>query len=141
MLGHLRHSRILAALILLLQLLIVQGLLLLFLSHVATVGSRSRYASSCGRHLRHVVGGSNIISSIDTVFITRGLWSVQACLMVVRGLSPNQRLWTYLDQILALGLGDKWLKLRSGECVDQASLGNNQKKDLSASEDGEFVGL
>ena len=47
----------------------------------------------------------------------------------------------YLDQILPFGLGDERLQFRSGEGVDQTSLGDDEEKDLSACEDGEFVCL
>lgn len=42
----------------------------------------------------------------------------------------------YLNEVLAFGLGDKWLELRRGECVDQASLGDDQKEHLCAGENG-----
>lgn len=48
---------------------------------------------------------------------------------------------TYLDQVLALGLGDEWLQLGGGEGVDETGLGDDQKEHLGASEDGQFVGL
>jgi hypothetical protein len=47
----------------------------------------------------------------------------------------------YLDQVLALGLGDQRLELGSGEGVDETSLGDDEQKDLGASEDRQFVGL
>ena len=47
----------------------------------------------------------------------------------------------YLNQVLALGLGDQWLKLGSGEGVDQTSLRDDQQEHLSAGEDGQFIGL
>jgi hypothetical protein len=48
---------------------------------------------------------------------------------------------TYLDQVLALGLGDEWLQLGGGEGVDETGLGDDQKEHLGAGEDGQFVGL
>ena len=48
---------------------------------------------------------------------------------------------SYLDEILAFGLSDEGLELRSGESVDESSLGDDEEEDLSASEDGQFVGL
>ena len=47
---------------------------------------------------------------------------------------------SYLDEILAFGLSDEGLELRSGESVDESSLGDDEEEDLSASEDGQFVG-
>ena len=41
----------------------------------------------------------------------------------------------YLDEILAFGLGNERLKLRRGEGVDEASLGDDQQKHLRARED------
>lgn len=42
---------------------------------------------------------------------------------------------SYLDQVLALGLGDQWLELRGGECVDETRFGDDQKEHLGASKD------
>jgi len=42
---------------------------------------------------------------------------------------------TYLNEVLAIGLGDKWLKLRCGERIDKTSLRNNEEEHLGASED------
>ena len=47
----------------------------------------------------------------------------------------------YLDEVLALGLGDKWLQLGCGEGVDEARLGDNEQQDLGAGEDRQLVGL
>lgn len=47
----------------------------------------------------------------------------------------------YLNEILALRLGHKRLKLGCGEGVHQASLGHDQKQHLGASEDGQLVCL
>lgn len=47
----------------------------------------------------------------------------------------------YLNQVLAFGLGNEWLQLGSGECVDQTSLGHDEEQDLGSGEDGKFVGL
>ena len=66
---------------------------------------------------------------IDPVLVGASwLWSVQACLKhvsteVVRGMEWWVR---YLNQVLALGLGDKWLQLWSGEGVDETGLGNDE---------------
>ncbi len=48
---------------------------------------------------------------------------------------------TYLNEVLAFWLGDKWLQLWCCESVDQTCFGDNEKKDLSSSEDGEFISL
>lgn len=47
----------------------------------------------------------------------------------------------YLNEVLAFGFCDKWLELRCGESVDKACLGDNQKKNLCAGEDRQFVSL
>lgn len=47
----------------------------------------------------------------------------------------------YLNQVLALGLGDQWLELGSSECIDKAGFGDDQKKHLSASQNGKLVCL
>jgi hypothetical protein len=41
----------------------------------------------------------------------------------------------YLDEVLALGLGDEWLQLGCGESVDETRLGDDEQQDLCASED------
>ena len=46
-----------------------------------------------------------------------------------------------MNEVLALGLGDKRLQFGSGECVDETGLGYDQEQDLGASEDRQFVGL
>ena len=48
---------------------------------------------------------------------------------------------TYLNQVLALRLGDQWLELRGGKGIDQAGLGHDQQQHLGACEDGQFVCL
>jgi hypothetical protein len=47
----------------------------------------------------------------------------------------------YLDQILAFWLGDQRLQLGRGECVDEASLGDDEEEDLGSSQDGKLVCL
>lgn len=47
----------------------------------------------------------------------------------------------YLDQILALSLGDERLKLGRGEGVNQARLRHDQQQNLGACQDGQFVRL
>lgn len=48
---------------------------------------------------------------------------------------------TYLNQVLALSLGDERLQLGGGEGVDKAGLGDDQQEHLSAGEDRQFIGL
>jgi hypothetical protein len=48
---------------------------------------------------------------------------------------------TYLDEVLALGLGDERLQLGGGECVDKTGLGDDQQQHLGAGEDGQLVSL
>lgn len=47
----------------------------------------------------------------------------------------------YLDEVLPLGLGDQWLQLRGREGVDKARLRHDQKQDLCARKDRQFVSL
>lgn len=47
----------------------------------------------------------------------------------------------YLDQILALSLGDERLKLGRGEGVNQSRLRHDQQQNLGACQDGQFVRL
>ena len=47
----------------------------------------------------------------------------------------------YLDQVLALRLGDQRLELRGGKGVDETSFGDDKKQDLCASQDTQFVCL
>ena len=41
-----------------------------------------------------------------------------------------------LNEVLALGLGDEWLEFGGGEGIYKASLGHDEKQDLSACECG-----
>lgn len=47
----------------------------------------------------------------------------------------------YLNEVLALGLGDQRLEFGSSEGVDKAGLGDDQQENLSASQDREFISL
>ncbi len=47
----------------------------------------------------------------------------------------------YLNEVLALGLGDQWLELGGGEGVDETGLGDDEEEHLSAGEDGQLVCL
>lgn len=48
---------------------------------------------------------------------------------------------TYLDQVLALGLGDERLQLGGREGIDKASLGDDQQENLGTRKNGQLVGL
>jgi hypothetical protein len=48
---------------------------------------------------------------------------------------------TYLNQILALGLGNERLELRRGEGIHEAGLRDDKQEDLGAGEYGQLVGL
>lgn len=48
---------------------------------------------------------------------------------------------TYLDEVLAFGLGHERLELRGGEGVDKAGFRDDEEQDLGTSEDREFVCL
>lgn len=61
-------------------------------------------------------------------------WSVMQCAKCSDGAA-------YLDEVLALGLGDEGLQLRCREGVDEASLRDDEQQHLGAGEDGQFVGL
>jgi hypothetical protein len=67
--------------------------------------------------------------AIDAVSIRR-LGRIEACLWNRRSTNAsrdsNDCDNAYLNQVLALGLGDQWLKLRGGEGVDQTSLRDDQ---------------
>lgn len=56
----------------------------------------------------------------------------------------SSKIWweeAYLDQVLALSLGDKRLQLGGSEGIDQAGLGDDKQEHLGASEDRQLVGL
>jgi hypothetical protein len=81
--------------------------------------------------------------TIDAVRVGR-LGGIKACLIVVLVTAATDCVFlerSYLDQVLALGLGHQRLELGGGEGVDETSLGHNEQKDLGASEDGQLVGL
>jgi hypothetical protein len=48
---------------------------------------------------------------------------------------------TYLNKVLSLSLGDKRLKLRCCEGIDQTGLGDDEEEDLGASKDRQLVRL
>jgi hypothetical protein len=105
-LRHLRHTSVLATLILLLELLVVESLLLLLLGHVASVVGRcARHGRRRLRHARDIVRRRNIVAAVDSILAAR-----------FRSIEAG------LDEVLSFGLGDKRLELGGGECVDQTSL-------------------
>lgn len=66
----------------------------------------------------------------------------QACEDAVSNATRHwRRAATYLDEVLALGLGDERLQLGRGEGVDQTRLGHDEKQDLGAGQDGELISL
>lgn len=85
---------------------------------------------------------------VDTVCIAaRRLGGVQAGLGRVSNATRHnggQRgvaCAAYLDEVLALWLGDEWLQLGCGEGVDEPCLGHDEQQDLGAGENRQFVGL
>lgn len=48
---------------------------------------------------------------------------------------------TYLNQVLALSLGDQRLQFGSGESVDEAGLRDDQQENLSAGENRQLISL
>ena len=46
-----------------------------------------------------------------------------------------------LNEIFAFCLCDQWLELGGGKGIDETGFRNHEEKDLSTSEDGQFVSL
>lgn len=63
-----------------------------------------------------------------------------ACTWSARG-GCVMRIWPYLNEILALGLGHQWLEFGGGKGVHQTSLGDDEEQHLRAGEDGQLVSL
>lgn len=59
----------------------------------------------------------------------------------MRRMAVETRKVAYLNQVLALSLSDERLKLGSSECVDQASLRDDEQEDLGSGQDRQLVGL
>ena len=144
--GCTRHG-IGAGLLLLEVCLIVQGLLLVWCHGVLVGGhaSSTRLHAGCGGRDVGVcvLGRFDGRFTIDAVRVGR-LGGIEACLIVILVRAATDCVfleWSYLDQVLALGLGHQRLELGSGEGVDETSLGHDEQKDLGASEDRQFVGL
>lgn len=135
---------ILAASLVLLEVLVVGHLLLLLVGHVAGVHA--------GTHVRlpgwHVVLGDVLgslgrrVGSVDPVLVGGRVRRVQASLHATISVEYTmQMMATYLDQVLALGLGHQRLELGGGESIDETGLGNDQEQHLGAGQDGQLVGL
>lgn len=58
-----------------------------------------------------------------------------ATVHATRASCPAAELMSYLDQILALGLGNQRLELRRRECIDEASFGHDEEEHLGACQD------
>jgi hypothetical protein len=138
--------RVWVRLLLLLEIgLVVQGS---FGGHV-----RRRHSSGIAGHATGLLGGDLGVAlfgrvtwavSIDAIRrITSGLGGIQTGLRRVS--SCNKILSdceiTYLDEVLALGLCDKWLQLWGREGVDETGLRDDEEQHLGASKDRQFVGL
>lgn len=113
--------------LLLLEICLVVQSLLLIGCHCVLVGGHASgtrlHAGSGGRDIGVcVLGRVDSRFTIDTVRVGR-FGSVETCLIeaLVR-LTNRFFVCTYLDQVLALGLGHQRLELRGGESVDEASL-------------------
>lgn len=138
------HARVLATcLLLLLEVLIVGHLLLLLVRHITRVHAWSGHAT-LGRVVGHVLGSLRWdIGSVNAILAGGRVGGVQAGLgEKISFVRPRYMIEvTYLNQVLALGLGDKRLQLGGGESIDEAGLGDDQQEDLGTSEDRQFVGL
>lgn len=139
-------------LLLLLDVLVISHLLLLFVGHVAGVHSGGTghvgLLSSIDVAVADILGGlRRDLGGVDTILAGGWIGSVEASLVgrvstrhdgETAGMHGRE---THLNQVLTLGLGDQWLKLGSGEGVDQAGLGHDQKQHLGTREDGQFICL
>lgn len=145
-----RHTGVLpTSLLLLLEVLVVGHLLLLLVGHVA--GMHSRGTGHVGL-LSIDIAGVDILGSlcwdfrrIDSILVGGGIGGVQASLEHRRlGMSRQEyktSQQTHLNEVLALRLGNQWLKLRGGKSIDQTGLGHHQQQHLSTREDGQFICL
>jgi hypothetical protein len=114
----------------------------LLLRHVTTLRNTARHAAVVGRKGGHIFGRLGDVARVDAVLVASWLGSIETCLSSTvseRGHRLCKRV--YLNQVLAFWLGDERLQLRSREGVDEASLGNDEQKDLSTSKDRQLVGL
>jgi hypothetical protein len=146
--GGTRHGIGAGLLLLLLEIcLVVQSLLLVGCHGVLVWGhaSSTRLHAGCwGRDIGVcVLGRLDSRFTVDAVRVGR-LGGIETCLVAALARALPARLaleWTYLDQVLALGLGHQRLKLGSSEGVDETSFRDDEQEDLSTSEDRQFVGL
>lgn len=141
------HTSVLpTGLLLLLEILVVRHLLLLFVGHVAGV-----HTGGAG-HVR-LLSGTDIavvdilgrlcwdLWGVDAILAGGGVWGVEASLTGQIWVNSDLRNKTHLDQVLALRLGDQWLKLRSGKGIDQTGLGHDEQQHLSARKNRQFISL
>lgn len=138
------HGILAASLVLLLEVLVVGHLLLLLIGHVARVHARTHVGLSGG----HVVLGDVLgslgrrVGSVDPVLVGSRVRRVQASLDATISVESTMvDVITYLDQVLALGLGHQRLELGGGESVDETGLGHDQEQHLGAGQDRQLVGL
>ena len=133
--------------------LVCERLLLLErLGHVARVHLRVALGHAGARLLRGEVLRAGLLrgldraSIVDTVLATAGGFrgveaSLEQSISDVRRVGGVVRCAPYLDQILALSLGDQRLELGGREGVDQPRLGDDEEKDLRAGQDRQLVCL
>ena len=125
---------------LLLYVVCVRKCLRLLGIHRADIGHVVGRHVSLGRHsgsalLGRKMGARGLFGRVDRIRVVhailgrRGLGSVQACLesaLAEGSMATRARCSSYLNQVLALGLGYERLQLGSCEGVDQTSLGDNE---------------
>lgn len=150
-----RHTGVLpTGLLLLLEILVVGHLLLLLVGHVARMHSRG--TGHVGL-LSIDIAGVDILGSlcwdfrrIDTILVGGGIGGVETSLetQTVRYIETKKKKkenqlasTTHLNEVLALCLGNQWLKLRRGKSIDQTGLRHHQQQHLSTREDGQFICL
>lgn len=148
-----RHAGVLATcLLLLLEVLIVGHLLLLLIGHIARVHARARHVGLGRIHIvvSDVLGSlGGDVGSVNAILARGRVGRIQASLDGDRvsgdeALIDNSKVptgETYLDQVLALSLGDQRLQLGGGESIDKAGLRHDQQQHLSASKNRQFIRL
>jgi hypothetical protein len=119
--------------------------------HVATGHMRRGHARSAGLRGQVSTGGLlgrlDLVAIIDTVLVLGRLRSIQAGLRGVSISKPDGRGRggssgaTYLNEVLALGLGNQGLQLGGGEGVHKTRLRDDEEQDLGSGKDRQFVGL
>lgn len=153
LLASLRHTLLrrhgVGALLLLLHVRLILELLLLLSSHVGCL------RDAVALHVILHVGGHGWSSGVRLFWRLDGIFVLDAVAVgrlggVQAGLGWCQY-WmvedvvgldaSYLDEVLALGLGDERLQLGGGEGVDQSGLGDDEQEHLGAGEDGQLVCL